>query len=83
MAVRGPRLGQAPLPVDLAGAKELASALMTRVFSLEDGHRQFLRRLAEGEIEPNRLPLPDTSRVGRNPGLLWRLKVGLEALEER
>lgn len=89
-AVRNPRwksevvaLGRRPLPVDIDEAKRLASALMDEVLSLEDRHRDFLGNLERGAVDASQLNLPDPSRVHINPGLLWRLRVGAQALEER
>jgi len=76
-------LARRPLPVDLVKAKDLASALLGELSKLDDHHRGFLRGLVDGEIRAEALSLPERSRVMRNPGLLWRLKVGVEALEER
>lgn len=76
-------LARRPLPIDLARAKELAGALLVEVAALGDHHREFLRRLDDGEIRADVLNVPDKSRVVSNPGLLWRLKVGVQGLEER
>lgn len=76
-------LARRPLPIDLARAKELAGGLLGELSELSDHHRDFLRGLDDGEIRADVLSLPDKSRVLSNPGLLWRLKVGVQALEER
>jgi hypothetical protein len=76
-------LGQRPLPVDFAEAKELARRLLEGVSELYQGHLEFLQSLNEGEIRANSLEVPDRSRVISNPGLLWRLRVGAQALEDR
>lgn len=76
-------LARRPLPIDLARAKELAGALLGELSELSDHHRDFLRGLDDGEIRADALSLSDKSRVMSNPGLLWRLKVGVQALEER
>lgn len=76
-------LARRPISVDHAKAKELASELLVEISKLGDHHQDFLRGLDDGEIRANVLNLADKSRVMSNPGLLWRLKVGVEALEER
>lgn len=76
-------LARRPLPIDLASAKELAGGLLRELSELSDHHHEFLRGLDDGEIRADVLSLPDKSRVMSNPGLLWRLKVGVRALEER
>lgn len=76
-------LARRPLPIDLARAKELAGGLLGELSELSDHHRDFLRGLDGGEIRTDALNLSDKSRVMSNPGLLWRLKVGVQALEER
>lgn len=76
-------LGRRPLPVDFAEAKELARGLLEGVSELDQGHLDFLRGLDEGEIRATSLRVPDRSRVISNPGLLWRLRVGAQDLEDR
>lgn len=76
-------LARRPLPIDLARARELAGGLLGEISELRDHHRDFLRGLDDGEIRADVLSLSDKSRVLNNPGLLWRLKVGVRALEER
>lgn len=76
-------LARRPIPIDLTRAKESASSLLVQISELSESHREFLRGLDDGEIRADLLNLGDKSRVLSNPGLLWRLKVGVEALEER
>lgn len=76
-------LARRPISVDHVRAKELASELLVEVSKLGDHQRDFLRGLDEGEIRADVLSLSNPSRVASNPGLLWRLKVGVGALEER
>jgi len=71
-----------PIPVTLDAAREAAVRFVERATSFADGQREFLRRLDAGELRPELLgDIGD--RVARNPALLWRLRVGAEALEER
>lgn len=49
-----------------------------------EDHREFLNLLDAGELRPEVLPLAELHpRIAANPGLLWRIRVGAEALEER
>jgi hypothetical protein len=73
-----------PVPVSLETAKERAADFLRRATDLGDGHREFLLQLERGELRPDLLRSAELSdRVGANPALLWRLRVGAEALEER
>jgi predicted nucleotidyltransferase component of viral defense system len=76
-------LARRPLPINLRQAKERAGEMLRTAAELEEGHLAFLRNLEEEEIRPDALQLPNPSRVSSNPGLLWRLKAGVQALEER
>lgn len=76
-------LGRRPLPVDFADAKELGRRLLEGVTDLDQGHLDFLHSLHEGEIRADLLRLPEPARVMSNPGLLWRLRMGALALEDR
>ena len=78
-------LARRPLPVQLQEARKIARGHLERVASLEDSHRRFLRHLDQGSIRADLLELDEGSRerVRRNPGLLWRLRTGLQGLEER
>jgi predicted nucleotidyltransferase component of viral defense system len=77
-------LARRPVPVTLDAAKAQAAELLHRAFALTDDHREFLRLLDRGELRPELLPGTDLrDRVGANPGLLWRLRMGPETLEER
>jgi hypothetical protein len=43
-----------------------------------------LSLLEAGELRPDVLPLIELHpRISENPGLLWRIRVGAESLEER
>jgi predicted nucleotidyltransferase component of viral defense system len=72
-----------PVPVSLETAKEQAGRFLRRATDLTDAHREFLRQLGLGELRPELLPGEIGDRVAVNPALLWRLRVGAEALEER
>jgi predicted nucleotidyltransferase component of viral defense system len=73
-----------PVQVGLATAKEQAVDFLGRATDLANGHRKFLRQLELGELRPELLPDRElAARVATNPALLWRLRVGTEALEER
>jgi predicted nucleotidyltransferase component of viral defense system len=73
-----------PVPLSLEAAKERAADFLRRATELAEGHREFLLQLERGELRPDLLPGGElTDRVGANPALLWRLRVGAEALEER
>lgn len=77
-------LARRPVPVSLETAKEQAAGFLRRATDLAEGHREFLRRLELGELRPELLPDRElAARVAANPALLWRLRVGAEALEER
>jgi hypothetical protein len=77
-------LARRPVPVTLDSAKAQAVELLDRAFALTDDHREFLRLLDRGELRPELLPGSDLrDRVATNPGLLWRLRMGVDTLEER
>jgi predicted nucleotidyltransferase component of viral defense system len=76
-------LARRPTPISLETAKELARRFVDRAIDLTDAHREFLRQLGLGELRPELLPGEIGDRVALNPALLWRLRVGAEALEER
>lgn len=77
-------LARRPVPVSLKTAKERAADFLHRAIDLVDGHREFLLQLERGELMPDLLPGGVfVDRVGANPALLWRLRVGAETLEER
>ncbi len=77
-------LARRPVPLSLDTAKERAAEFLGRVTEFSDGHREFLRRLDLGELRPDLLPERElVDRVAVNCALLWRLRVGAEALEER
>jgi predicted nucleotidyltransferase component of viral defense system len=73
-----------PIPLTLDTAREEAARFVSRATDFAEGHREFLRRLELGELRPDLLPDRELDdRVVVNPALLWRLRVGAEALEER
>lgn len=73
-----------PVPVTLEEARGQATGLLRAMIELEPGHTEFLDRLERGELRPDVLPGAELrDRVAANPGLLWRMRVGAEALEER
>ncbi|MBA2426272.1 MAG: hypothetical protein H0V60_04205 [Actinobacteria bacterium] len=73
-----------PAPFNLAQAKSKVAELLTVVLRLGEGHHEFLDLLDAGELRPDVLPLAELHpRISGNPGLLWRIRVGAEALEER
>jgi len=77
-------LARRPVPLSLDAAKTQAAELLVRAIALGDGHREFLRLLDRGELRPDLLPGNIvTDRVAANPGLLWRLRRGVDTLEER
>jgi len=77
-------LARRPVQVTLASAKAQAAELLGRAFALTDDQREFLRLLDRGELRPELLPGTDLrDRVATNPGLLWRLRMGADSLEER
>jgi len=76
-------LARRPTPISLETAKEQARRFVRRATDLADVHREFLQRLAAGELRPELLPGPIGDRVALNPALLWRLRRGAEELEER
>lgn len=76
-------LGRRPIAIDLSDARELAKRLIGELSQLDDGQVEFLRALEDGEIRADLLRVPEPARVINNPGLLWRLKMGIQALEER
>lgn len=77
-------LARRPTPFTLGQARSHAADLLTETLQLDEAHRQFLDLLESGELRPDVLPLPELhSRISANPGLLWRIRVGAEKLEER
>ncbi len=77
-------LARRPIPVSLETAKEQAAQFVLRATDLTEGHLEFLRRLELRELRPELLPDQEVhDRVAANPALLWRMRVGAEALEER
>ncbi len=76
-------LARRPTPISIETAKEQAGRFLRRATDLTDAHREFLRRLGLGELRLELLPSEIGDRVALNPALLWRLRVGAEALEER
>jgi predicted nucleotidyltransferase component of viral defense system len=77
-------LAQRPVSVSLETAKERAGDFLRRATDLSGGHREFMLQLERGELRPDVLPGGElVDRVAANPALLWRLRVGAEALEER
>lgn len=77
-------LTRRPVPVSLEDAKRQSEALLEQALRLEDTHLAFLRALAGGELRAELLADGEMrDRIASNPGLLWRLRVGAEALEER
>jgi predicted nucleotidyltransferase component of viral defense system len=76
-------LARRPTPISLETAKEQAGRFVGRATDLTDAHREFLRQLGLGELRPELLPRGVGDRVAINPALLWRLRAGAEALEER
>jgi hypothetical protein len=75
-------LGRRPLPMSLDEGKARAGHFIDRATELTDGQREFLCQLEASELRPEFLSGED-DRVAMNPALLWRLRVGAEALEER
>lgn len=77
-------LARRPAPFTLAQAKSHAAELLAEVLKLGEDHREFLSLLDAGELRPDVLPLSELHpRISANPGLLWRIRVGAETLEER
>lgn len=77
-------LARRPLPIGVEEARQRAAKLLERATRFEEGQREFLLALERGELRPELLPHEEVHRrVALNPGLLWRLRVGAEALEER
>jgi predicted nucleotidyltransferase component of viral defense system len=76
-------LARRPTPISLETAKEQAGRFVRRATDFVDGHREFLQRLGAGELRPELLPGAMGDRVALNPALVWRLRRGAEALEER
>jgi predicted nucleotidyltransferase component of viral defense system len=73
-----------PVPVSLETAKERAADFLRRATDLADGHRAFLLQLERGELRPDLLPDPEiAAQAAVNPALLWRVRAGAAALEER
>lgn len=73
-----------PVPVGLDEARERGAALVGRAIELEPAHHEFLESLDRGELRPDVIAEVELhERIAVNPGLLWRLRVGAEALEER
>lgn len=71
-----------PVPVTLDVARTSAAAFIERATSFTADDREFLRLLDVGELRPELLGEVG-ARAALNPALLWRLRVGAEALEER
>lgn len=77
-------LARRPAPFMLEQARSNAAGLLAEVLELGEGHREFLSLLEAGELRPDVLPLIELHpRISKNPGLLWRIRVGAETLEER
>jgi predicted nucleotidyltransferase component of viral defense system len=76
-------LARRPTPISLDTAKEQAGRFVARATDLTDAHREFLRQLELGELRTELLPGEIDDRVALNPALLWRLRVGAQALEDR
>lgn len=77
-------LARRPVPFTLAQARSHAAGLLAEVLMFGEDHREFLNLLDAGELRPEVLPLAELHpRIAANPGLLWRIRVGAEALEER
>lgn len=76
-------LARRPTPISLETAKERAGRFVRRATDLTEAHHEFLGRLGKGELRPELLPGDISNRVALNPALLWRLRRGAEALEER
>lgn len=77
-------LARRPAPFTLTQAKSHAADLLAEVLEFGDHHREFLNLLDAGQLRPDVLPLIELHpRISSNPGLLWRIKVGAETLEER
>ncbi len=77
-------LARRPAPITLMQAKSQAAGLLGEVLKLGEDHREFLSLLDAGELRPDVLPLSELHpRISANPGLLWRIRMGAEALEER
>ena len=73
-----------PIPLDLDQARSVAGSLLEQLVDLAPGHVEFLAALDRGELRPGVLPGEGwPERVSLNPGLSWRLRTGLEGLEER
>lgn len=73
-----------PVPVGLHEARAQATELLRRATELGPAHREFLELLDRGELRPDVLDEEDLrERIAVNPGLLWRLRAGADALEER
>lgn len=71
-----------PIPVTLEAARVTAAAFIERATNFKDDQREFLRLLEAGELRAELLG-DEPDRIAANPALLWRLRVGAEALEER
>jgi hypothetical protein len=77
-------LARRPIPVTLDAAKAQAAEVLGRAFALTDDQREFLRFVDRGQLRPELLPGTDLrDRVAADPGLLWRLRMGADTLEER
>ncbi len=77
-------LARRPAPFTLEQARSDAAGLLTGVLEFGGDHREFLSLLEAGELRPDVLPLIELHpRISKNPGLLWRIRVGAEGLEER
>ena len=76
-------LARRPTPISLETAKEQARRFVRRATDLTEAHHEFLGQLGQGELRPELLAGGISDRVALNPALLWRLRRGAEALEER
>ncbi len=77
-------LARRPLPLTLEEARQRAGKFLGQAIRLEERHLSFLRALDRGELRPELLRDEELrDRIAINPGLLWRLRVGAEAVEER
>lgn len=72
-----------PIPITLEAARQQAASFLGRAFELSLGQRAFLEGLELGELHPELLSSWFEARVAVNPALLWRLRAGSGALEER
>jgi predicted nucleotidyltransferase component of viral defense system len=73
-----------PIAMSLETARERAGDFLRRATDFGEGHRAFLEQLELGGLRPELLPVEQVrDRVAENPALLWRLRGGTAALEER